>query len=207
MTESPSPTRQAVIALGANVGDAVITLRQAIAAIAALPLVAAVQACSQIYRSQPAHVLDQPDFANAIVIVQLTPDCTPTALLAALQDIELSCEPKRHEHWQPRHLDLDIIDFSGVCLDTATLKLPHPYARLRDFVVTPLLEVAPDYVLADGQPVTREAVAYGAVTGLYEPDAVGSTSVLAPPVFSASDVDSAVTPFGLSVATDTAAHE
>jgi 2-amino-4-hydroxy-6-hydroxymethyldihydropteridine diphosphokinase len=83
--------------------------------------------------------------------------------LHALQAIEADFDRVRHEHWGPRTLDLDIIDVAGELSDTEELKVPHPYALLRDFVVTPLLEIAPGHVLANGLPVTVDAVEYGAV--------------------------------------------
>jgi dihydropteroate synthase len=160
-------SRLAVIALGANMGDALANVRSAAAAVAELPGVSLVK-LSRLYQSEPAHVVDQDIFTNAVMTVQL--DCSVSALdlLANLQAIEQEFGRVRHEHWGPRTLDLDIIDIAGELSDTDQLRIPHPYALVRDFVVTPLLEIAPDHVLADGNPVTRDKVEYGAVISVEE---------------------------------------
>ncbi|MCL2883804.1 MAG: 2-amino-4-hydroxy-6-hydroxymethyldihydropteridine diphosphokinase [Coriobacteriia bacterium] len=168
--ENTTGDPHAVIALGANIGNAAKAFGDALRAIASLPQVKAIDRLSRIYKSAPAHVTDQPDFANAVAIVRLQPATTPLELLHELQKIEVANgRASDHEHWGPRPLDLDIIDFAGTCSESDELKLPHPFSLLRDFVVTPLLEIAPGYVLANGCAVTRQAVQFGNVTGLYQP--------------------------------------
>jgi 16S rRNA (cytidine1402-2'-O)-methyltransferase len=81
----------------------------------------------------------------------------------------------------PRTLDVDIIDFEGVVSTSPELLLPHPRALERDFVVTPLLAVAPGYVLADGTPVTRESIAYGRVLGVVDEAAGGDGRIAVAP--------------------------
>jgi len=136
----------------------------AAAAVARIPGLQVV-ACSSLYRSEPAHLADQPEFVNSVMLVRLGESLQPLQLLAELQAIETDFGRVRHEHWGPRTLDLDIIDIQGTLSNTAELRLPHPYALLRDFVVTPLSEIAPDYVFADGQKLSRNQVEYGAVIG------------------------------------------
>ncbi|MCL2339774.1 MAG: 2-amino-4-hydroxy-6-hydroxymethyldihydropteridine diphosphokinase [Actinomycetia bacterium] len=161
MTEA-TKGRLAVIALGANMGQARENVRQAAAAVAKLPGVTLVK-MSKLYQSEPAHVVNQDIFTNAVMTVRLDDSVKTLDLLHQLQAIEQEFGRVRHEHWGPRTLDLDIIDVAGELSDTEELRIPHPYALVRDFVVTPLLEIAPDYVLATGQPVTRDLVEYGAV--------------------------------------------
>ena len=159
--------RQAVIAFGANMGEREATIRAAEAAVAEIEGLTVIQ-MSKLYQSEPAHVVDQDIFTNAVMLVELDNSLSPLELLHALQKIELDHGRVRHEHWGPRTLDLDIIDITDELSDTEELYLPHPYALLRDFVVTPLLEIAPDYVLADGNAVTRDSVEYGAVISVEE---------------------------------------
>jgi len=154
--------RMAVIALGSNIGDTKACVTKAAKAVAALDGVTLVK-MSSLYQSEPAHVTDQDIFTNAVMTVLVDNSISALEFLHSLQAIEIDFGRERHEHWGPRTLDLDIIDVAGELSDTDELRIPHPYALLRDFVVTPLLEIAPDYVLADGKPVTRDAVEYGAV--------------------------------------------
>ena len=155
-------SRLAVIALGANMGDTKASVLGASEAVANLPGVTLVK-ISKLYQSEPAHVVDQDIFTNAVMTVMVDNSISALDLLHSLQAIEQDFGRVRHEHWGPRTLDLDIIDIAGELSDTDELRIPHPYALVRDFVVTPLLEIAPDHVLADGNPVTRDKVEYGAV--------------------------------------------
>ncbi|MCL2137108.1 MAG: 2-amino-4-hydroxy-6-hydroxymethyldihydropteridine diphosphokinase [Coriobacteriia bacterium] len=155
-------SRLAVIAIGSNIGDTLSYVRGAVAAIAALPGIS-VQKVSSLYQTEPAHVKDQDVFTNAVMTVLVDDSVSALELLHRLQAIETDFHRVRHEHWGPRTLDLDIIDIAGEISDTEELRIPHPYALLRDFVVSPLLEIEPDYVLADGKPVSHEAVEYGFV--------------------------------------------
>ena len=162
MVEQKNGKRLVVIALGANMGDAQENVRRAAEVVAELPGVELVR-MSRLYQSEPAHVVDQDIFTNAVMTVLVEKRITTLDLLHSLQAIELSFGRVRHEHWGPRTLDLDIIDVAGELSDVEELRIPHPYALVRDFVVTPLLEIAPGHVLADGQPVSRDKVEYGAV--------------------------------------------
>jgi len=163
--DKTSDSRLAVIALGSNIGDTTGYVAGAAQAVSELDGVQLIS-MSSLYQSEPAHVTDQDRFTNAVMIVHVDCGISALELLHSLQAIEIAFHRERHEHWGPRTLDLDIIDIAGELSDTDELRIPHPYALLRDFVVTPLLEIAPDYVLADGRPVTRELVEYGYVIGI-----------------------------------------
>ena len=160
-------SRLAVIALGSNVGDTIDYVRSAALAVADLPGVSLV-ALSSLYQSEPAHVTDQDVFTNAVMLIELADFISALELLHNLQAIELDFGRERHEHWGPRTLDLDIIDIAGELSDTDELRIPHPYALKRDFVVTPMMEIAPDYLLADGTAVSRDLVEYGFVISTSE---------------------------------------
>jgi 16S rRNA (cytidine1402-2'-O)-methyltransferase len=83
----------------------------------------------------------------------------------------------------PRTLDVDIIDFEGMTSASPELLLPHPLALERDFVVTPLLDVSPEHVLANGVAVTRDEVRYGRVRGI-----AGLLSICATPIGNLGDL-------------------
>ena len=135
-------TATALIAFGSNLENPVEQVRRAIAAVAALPVIRSLQA-SSLYLSAPVGYADQPDFVNAVALVEA--DCGARKLLHLLQDIETRFGRVRSFRNAPRTLDLDLIDFAGSTSDDAELTLPHPRAHQRSFVMLPLAEIAPDY--------------------------------------------------------------
>jgi len=137
---SPVETQQAFIGLGANLGDASATLKAAVAALRELPKTRCV-AMSSVFQSAPVEA-DGPDFLNAVV--ELSTSLTPQELLAALQTIELSHGRQRPFRHAPRTLDLDLLMYGSLQLNTAELQLPHPRMHQRAFVLAPLAELAPD---------------------------------------------------------------
>ena len=134
----------AYIALGANLGDPKATVLAAFAALANLPE-SRVARCSSLYRTAPVGILSQPDFVNAIVLLETT--LAPEALLDALLDIEARFGRIRRERNGPRTLDLDLLLYDDIELDLPRLTLPHPRLHLRAFVLLPLAEVAPDLAI------------------------------------------------------------
>jgi 2-amino-4-hydroxy-6-hydroxymethyldihydropteridine diphosphokinase len=131
---------RAVIALGANLGDARAALMGASEAIEAIPDVM-VLAKSSFYSTAPIGGVEQPDYLNAVVIVDTT--LSPRELLDRLHDIENAWHRTREVRWGPRTLDLDLIDFTGVTSENPELTLPHPRAHERAFVLVPWLEADP----------------------------------------------------------------
>jgi len=128
------------IGLGANLGDAAATVRDAFDALATLPGTCCV-ARSSLYRSAPVDATG-PDFVNAVA--ELRTELEPEALLCALHDIEASFGRERPYRHAPRTLDLDLLLFGKRCIDTPELTLPHPRWTERAFVVVPLAEIAPE---------------------------------------------------------------
>lgn len=141
--EAPALTT-AYVGLGANLGDAPAALRGAVQAIGALPGTQVLR-CSALYRSAPVDATG-PDFHNAVVAVRTT--LAPEALLAGLQSIEAAAGRERPYRNAPRTLDLDILLFGELVIDTPTLTVPHPRMRERAFVLRPLAEIAPERVPA-----------------------------------------------------------
>ncbi|KQZ09896.1 2-amino-4-hydroxy-6-hydroxymethyldihydropteridine pyrophosphokinase [Microbacterium sp. Root53] len=138
----------AVVALGANLGDRAATIAQALAELRRLPLVEDVVASTPI--ESVALTLDGPDesepaYLNAVALVRTRLDAS--VLLGLLHAIEARHGRERRERWGARTLDLDLIAYGELTSDDEKLKLPHPRAAERDFVLAPWLEVDPDAVL------------------------------------------------------------
>ena len=132
------------VALGANLGEAETTVRAAIAALGRLPGTQLV-AASSLYRTAPLEVPEpQPDYINAVA--RLATTLTPHALLDELLALEARFGRVRPYRWAPRALDLDLLLYGDVVLDTPRLTLPHPRLHRRAFVLEPLALLAPEFV-------------------------------------------------------------
>ena len=132
----------ACVALGANLGDALASVRQALTDLNRLPQTR-VLACSRLYRSAP-HEAQGPDFINAVA--RLETRLTAPDLLAQLQALELAAGRERPYRNAPRTLDLDLLLYGDARIDSPQLTLPHPRLHERAFVLRPLAEVAPERV-------------------------------------------------------------
>jgi 2-amino-4-hydroxy-6-hydroxymethyldihydropteridine diphosphokinase len=133
-------------------------LAGAVEAIAVLPGVA-LHAESSVYSTAPIGGVEQPDYLNAVVIVDTT--LSPRELLDRLHDIENAWHRTREVRWGPRTLDLDLIDYAGVTSDDPELTLPHPRAHERAFVLVPWQEADPEAELTGFGPVAGLVPALG----------------------------------------------
>ncbi len=136
-----SPIASVYLALGANLGDRAANLQ---AAIAALPTWMHLLACSPVYETEPWGYTDQPAFLNQAVAGQTA--LSPEDLLIGLKDLEAILGRKPTFHYGPRVIDIDILLYDDLILDTPTLILPHPRLHERAFVLAPLADIAPDLV-------------------------------------------------------------
>ena len=134
---------RAFVGVGANLGDAQSTVRQALRALGGLAG-CRLGACSSLYRTAPLQS-QGPDFVNAVAELFATVDAL--ALLRGLQDIEHSFGHVRSVRNAPRTLDLDLLLYGQKVLQTDELVLPHPRAHLRAFVLVPLAEIDATIVL------------------------------------------------------------
>ena len=134
---------RACIGLGANLGDAADTLRRAVDALAACEGIEVLRT-SRLYRTPAWGREDQPDFINAVALVDTT--LAPRALLERLLAVESAFGRQRAEgeRWGPRTLDLDLLLYGDAVVDEAGLHVPHPHLHERAFALVPLLEVLPD---------------------------------------------------------------
>ena len=134
---------RAAIGLGANLGDAAGSVRAAIDALVGLPGTA-LQAVSRFYRTPAWGVTAQPDFINAVALIETA--LPPRDLLDALLAIERSFGRTRldGERWGPRTLDLDLLLHGDATIDEPGLRVPHPHLHERAFALLPLAEIAPE---------------------------------------------------------------
>jgi 2-amino-4-hydroxy-6-hydroxymethyldihydropteridine diphosphokinase len=141
------------LALGSNVGDRLANLH---AAIAQLPPQAVVEQCSAVYETEPAYVADQPRFFNLVLKARTA--LPPHDLLLHLKAIEHNVGRTITIRHGPRVVDLDILLYDNLEIDTNDLVIPHPRMLERAFVLVPLAELVPDLVLP-GQTATIAALA------------------------------------------------
>ena len=133
---------KAVIALGANLGN---PQEQMDIAVALLRESLEVTAVSSYYRTAPVGGPEQPDYLNAVALAES--ELPASGLLALLHGIEKALGRERIEHWGPRTIDLDLIQYGGILSYAEELLLPHPRAHERRFVLEPWSEIEPDGLL------------------------------------------------------------
>lgn len=151
-----TPVVQACIGLGANLGDAADTLRRAVEALARHDGVS-VRALSRFYRTPAWGREDQPDFINAVALLETS--LAPRALLERLLAVETEFGRLRPdgERWGPRTLDLDLLLYGDAVVDEPGLRVPHPHLHERAFALVPLLDVLPEARIP-GYGAARDAV-------------------------------------------------
>ena len=132
----------AYVGLGANLGDPVAAVRDALTSLGQLPDTAVVRQ-SSLYRTAPVDSAG-PDYINAVAEIQ-TGLCAPE-LLAQLQRLERGAGRERPYRNAPRTLDLDLLLFGDASIESAALQVPHPRMQQRAFVLMPLAEIAPPRV-------------------------------------------------------------
>lgn len=127
------------LALGANLGDRLSNLR---AAIRSLPPKVRVLAESRVYETPPWGYTEQPPFLN--MAIRAETDLTPPALLSYLKHIEAQMGREKSVHWGPRLIDMDILFYDDLTLNSPNLVIPHPHLHERGFVLAPLADLAPE---------------------------------------------------------------
>ncbi|GAB4038731.1 2-amino-4-hydroxy-6-hydroxymethyldihydropteridine diphosphokinase [Spirosoma gilvum] len=152
--------------LGANLGDRIKTLNRAIDLIA--ERIGSVGQESAIYETAPWGVTDQPTYLNQVLAIETT--LKPEELLNQTQAIEQELGRVRIERWGARLIDIDILYYDQLKLQTERLTIPHPYLHQRRFTLVPLAEISPDFVHPILQKTSLELLAECADTsevGLY----------------------------------------
>ena len=140
---------KAVIALGANIGEPKENLDLAIAL---LREATDVQLVSSYYTTAPVGGPEQPDYLNAVCIIDS--ELPAMDLLSLLHGIEKSLGRERIEHWGPRTIDLDLLTWADAVVDEPDLQIPHPRLADRRFALLPLQELVPNWLT----PVGRDSI-------------------------------------------------
>jgi 2-amino-4-hydroxy-6-hydroxymethyldihydropteridine diphosphokinase len=133
---------KAVIALGANLGN---PQEKIDLAVALLKEATELTALSSMYVTKPVGGPVQPDYINAVALAES--DLPAADFLSMLHGIEAALGRERKEHWGPRTIDLDLIQYGSILSYSDELLLPHPRAHERRFVIEPWHEIEPDGIL------------------------------------------------------------
>ena len=130
------------LSLGSNEGNRIQWLQKAMDLIAAR--YGAVLTQSSVYETAAWGITAQPDFLN--MVTYLETNQAPNELLETILGIETTLGRHRDVKWGPRIIDIDILFFNDEIIERPGLIIPHPYLHERRFTLTPLAEIAPDYV-------------------------------------------------------------
>jgi len=139
-----------VIGVGSNLGDAPASVRRAMHDVEE-GLEAIDARRSSLYRTSPVGGPEQPDFVNAVLVLES--DLTPEVVLEVLQGIEQEAGRVRDVRWGPRTLDLDVVVAGNIISTDPVLTLPHPRAHERAFVLIPWREIEPEASLPGFGPI------------------------------------------------------
>lgn len=134
-------TKRAYLSLGSNLGDRLSHLEEALQRLELEPI--HILRRSGIYETEPQDIPDQPWFLNLVVEVETA--LFPRQLLARLQAIEAAMGRRRPVKKGPRVIDVDILLFGRVSMDTPELTIPHARMHERRFVLQPLAELIPGF--------------------------------------------------------------
>ena len=149
----------AYLGIGGNLGNRLGNLIEAVRRLNHPPQLRVVSA-SSVYESKPVGPAGQPDYLNAVLHVATS--LHPHDLLTECLRIETTLGRVRAQRWGPRTLDLDVLLYDDLELGDLVLTLPHPRMLERNFVLTPLAEIAPHLVLA-GTSLQEHAAMLGSV--------------------------------------------
>jgi len=155
---------KAYLSLGSNVGDRGGYLEQARALLSCSGKVKLIQA-SGMYETEPWGLAHQPEFLNQVIEIET--HLTAPELLLFCQQIEIQLGRTRECLWGPRTIDIDILFYDNIICQDPDLVLPHPQIENREFVLAPLREIAPGFILPSGKSV-MDIFGSGKVTRMNE---------------------------------------
>ncbi len=151
----------AFVGIGTNMGDRLSNIKKAIEALNLLPNTK-IESVSNIYETEPWGFKEQDNFLNGVI--KLNTKLSPTALLGGLLGIEAAMGRVRRIKNGPRILDLDLLIYDNVTLNTPELILPHPFILEREFVLKPLVELNDDEIYITALNNIKQGTVW-----LYEP--------------------------------------
>ena len=160
----------AALGLGSNLGDRLRMLRSSVRCLQRGRMT--ILAASHVYETPPWGVTDQPLFLNACVVVET--DLSPEDLLFFLKETEKQLGRKEGQRWGPRAIDLDILLYGDLLLDSPTLSIPHLRLAERAFALSPLSEIAP------GWKSPRSGRTVAEMAGALTPDEMGDLVKIVP---------------------------
>lgn len=140
----------AYIGIGSNLGDREENCEKALALLEQKGIKTLKR--SSMIETEPWGVREQPKFMN--MAVEVTTDMVPTQLLLKLKEVETELGRTETTRWGPRIIDLDILFYNDIVMNSPELEIPHPHMREREFVLIPLSEIAPDKI----HPVLKKSV-------------------------------------------------
>ena len=146
-----SSMHSAYIGFGSNIGDRLAHIQNAIHALSKTEGIT-LQKISSVYKTAPVGYEAQAEFLNGVAAIQTS--LSPLSLLHTLKNIETAIGRQHRIRWGPREIDLDILIYGDLCLQTEKLVIPHPEMHLRGFVLVPFAEIAPDLV----HPIFEESI-------------------------------------------------
>ena len=151
LLSTPNSMHLAYIGFGSNIGDRLVHIQNAIQTLSKTEGIT-LQKISSLYKTDPVGYEAQAQFLNGVAAIQTS--LSPLSLLHTLKDIETAVGRQHRIRWGPREIDLDILIYEDLCLQTEKLVIPHLEMHLRGFVLVPLVEIAPDLV----HPVFQETI-------------------------------------------------
>jgi len=149
------------LSLGSNLGDRAANLKQAIAS---LPPQMEVKAKSKIYETPPWGYTEQDKFLNQVVKVRTYVE--PEPLLKHLKRLEIALGRKETFHYGPRLIDMDILFYDDLIVETPLLLIPHRHVHERGFVLLPMMDIAPDLIHPVRKKSVREMAAMCSLDGI-----------------------------------------
>ncbi|MBC2018273.1 2-amino-4-hydroxy-6-hydroxymethyldihydropteridine diphosphokinase [Listeria seeligeri] len=132
---------KAFLSIGTNIGERLDNLNSAVSGLAAVEQIKIIKV-SSVYETDAVGYEEQAAFLN--IVVEIETSFAPVELLDFCLALELELGRVRLFKWGPRLIDIDILLYEDVKLDTEKLKIPHPYMKERAFVMIPLIEISPD---------------------------------------------------------------
>jgi 2-amino-4-hydroxy-6-hydroxymethyldihydropteridine diphosphokinase len=151
------------LALGTNIGNRAANLKRAVYL---LPPQMTVKAKSKVYETQPWGYTEQDPFLNQVVMA--TTYLKPTKLIKHIKRLEAAMGRKANFRHGPRLIDIDILFYDDVILETPTLTLPHPSLHERGFVLLPLMDIAPGLIHPVKGKSIRELIGTSNMEGIVE---------------------------------------
>ncbi len=142
----------ALIGLGSNLGDREQNIRQAIDRIS--EQIGDIEACSSLHETAPWGFQTKHPFVNAVIQVQTELDAMQLLEISTRIEQKMGRTSKTSQSYEDRLIDIDLLDFNGLIINTKELTLPHPKMHLRNFVLIPLSEILPIWI----HPVFRTGI-------------------------------------------------